>query len=66
MDWENISAYQKLSEDFISEFKDKVDWYDISRYQKLSKGFIQEFKDYVNNISLSKNANNRENQLGNP
>ena len=24
--WERISEYQKLSEDFIREFQDKVDW----------------------------------------
>ena len=36
VDWTNISHYQKLSEDFISEFQDKVNWWDISKYQKLS------------------------------
>ena len=47
VDWSHISQYQKLSEDFIREFKDDVDWLDISKYQKLSEDFIREFQDYV-------------------
>ena len=52
--WVDISTNQKLSEDFIREFKDYVDWYCISRSQKLSNEFIEEFKDYVywGNISM--------------
>jgi hypothetical protein len=45
--WNHISMYQKLSESFITEFKDKVDWTCISYYQKLSESFITEHKDYV-------------------
>jgi hypothetical protein len=30
VDWEEISFSQKLSEDFIREFQDKVDWALIS------------------------------------
>jgi len=45
LDWWDISAYQKLSEDFIREFQDKVDWWAISRSQKLSETFIREFQD---------------------
>ena len=45
--WERISCYQSLSEDFIREFKDKVEWGRISRYQSLSEDFIREFKDRV-------------------
>ena len=53
IDWYYISEYQKLSEDFIREFKDKVDWYYISQSQQLSEDFIREFKDKVNwNIYL--------------
>ena len=48
MDWENISFYQTLSEDFIREFKDKVDWQSISMYQILSEDFIKEFQDKLN------------------
>jgi hypothetical protein len=48
VDWNQISSYQVLSEDFIKEFKDKVNWYFICRFQKLSEDFIKEFKDKVN------------------
>ena len=41
--WSHISIYQKLSEKFIREFKDKVSWDWISKYQKLSEKFIKEF-----------------------
>jgi len=53
VDWNNISIYQKLSENFIREFKDKVDWYRISQYQKLSENFIKEFEDKVNWYKIS-------------
>ena len=42
-----ISRYQKLSEDFIREFKNRVEWGYISEFQKLSENFIREFKDKV-------------------
>jgi len=45
IDWKWTSYYQKLSLDFIREFKDKVDWSCISHYQKLSYSFICEFRD---------------------
>ena len=45
--WADISVDQKLSESFISEFKDKVNWLSISMYQKLSEPFIREFQDKV-------------------
>ena len=44
VNWGCISAYQKLSEDFIREFKGSVKWSFISKYQKLSEEFILEFK----------------------
>ena len=47
VNWGCISAYQKLSEDFIREFKGSVNWDWISAYQKLSEDFIREFKDSV-------------------
>jgi len=47
IDWLSISKYQKLSENFIREFKDNVDWPLISSYQKLSEDFIREFKGEV-------------------
>ena len=43
-----ISEYQKLSEEFIREFKDKVDWCYISEYQDLSENFKEEFKKELN------------------
>ena len=39
-----ISANQKLSEDFIREFKNYTTWYYILYNQKLSKKFKKEFK----------------------
>jgi len=44
--WEEISIYKYLSEEFIKEFKDKVDWGYISS-QKLSEEFIREFIDII-------------------
>jgi intein-encoded DNA endonuclease-like protein len=45
--WEYISYYQKLPEDFIHEFQDRVDWHWISARQKLSEDFIRKFQDRV-------------------
>jgi len=47
VNWYNISSYQKLSESFIREFKNKVNWGNISSYQKLSEAFIREFENKV-------------------
>ena len=47
VNWTLISKHQKLSEDFIREFKDEVAWTRISSYQKLSEEFIREFQDKV-------------------
>ena len=49
IDWDEISRYQKLSEDFIREFEDYVDWYEIRHNQNLSEDFIKEFKYILNN-----------------
>lgn len=46
-EWCEISSYQKLSEDFIEKYKDKVDWCHISYRQKLSENFIAKYKDKV-------------------
>ena len=43
VDWDYISYYYKLSENFIREFEDKIDWISISDYQILSENFIREF-----------------------
>jgi hypothetical protein len=47
VNWDGISQYQTLSEEFIREFKDYVEWYLISKSQILSEDFIREFKDRV-------------------
>jgi hypothetical protein len=48
-----VSKYQKLSEEFIREFKDNVNWSEISKYQKLSEEFIREFEDEIKWYSIS-------------
>ena len=48
VDWDYISIYHHLSEDFIREFADRVDWDSISICQRLSEDFIREFQDKVN------------------
>ena len=47
VDWDYISIYHHLSEDFIREFADRVDWDSISICQRLSEDFIREFQDRV-------------------
>ena len=46
--WCDISRNQKLSEEFMREFKEKINWCIISYNQSLSEDFIREFKDEVN------------------
>ena len=46
-DWTSLSRHNRLTEDFIREFKDEVDWKVISAYQHLSEDFIREFEDRV-------------------
>ena len=55
VDWDYISRYQPLSEDFIREFQDKVNWISISCYQHLSENFIKEFKEKVDWYCVSYN-----------
>src|SRR5574344_1723695 len=49
-----ISEYQKLSEEFIEKYNDKVNWNNISQYQTLSESFIEKHYDKVdwNYISI--------------
>ena len=47
MNWSRILIYQKLSEDFIREFKDEVNWEIISECQILSEDFIVEFENKI-------------------
>ena len=51
----HISECQKLSENFIRKFQDRVNWMYISTYQKLSEDFIREFQDNVHWLTISKN-----------
>ena len=54
IDWVRVSFCQKLPEDILREFSDKVEWVEIiSARQKLSEGFIREFADKVDWIHIS-------------
>ena len=53
LNWRALSRHNRLTEDFIREFKDKVDWYFISAYHHLSEDFIREFEDKVNWVCIS-------------
>jgi hypothetical protein len=44
---EAVSQHQKLSEEFIRDFQDKVHWAKILRYQQTSEKFLIEFKDKI-------------------
>ena len=63
--WFWISAYQKLSEEFIREFQDIVNWDFISEYQKLSEEFAKEFNltTQLEIQDLHKKINNKENAI---
>jgi len=52
-DWEHISQYKYLTEDFIRMFHNKVHWGLICTDQILSEPFIREFKDEVNWFYIS-------------
>ena len=57
VEWDYISIYQNLSEDFIRNekpFISPMNWTYISEYQKLSENFIREFKNNVNWEYISK------------
>ena len=47
VNWVDISINQKLSEEFIEKFQEKVYWDWISAYQKLSEEFIEKFQEKV-------------------
>ena len=48
VNWNYISFYYTLSENFIREFQDKVNWYYILEYQTLSEDLKKEFKHKLN------------------
>lgn len=51
--WACISRWQKLSENFIREFKQKVRWTNIVLYQNVSLDFVLEHKKKVNWVEVS-------------
>lgn len=63
--WDEISADNILSEEFIEEFQDYVDWTHISLYQKLSEDFIIKFQDKVNWVNICLMQNLSENFIRN-
>jgi len=61
VDWSNISEYQKLSLEFIKEFKDKVN---IETYNKVNRKIsylqkLKEVKSYCKKYSLEFDYKNR-------
>lgn len=41
--WNDVVEHEKLSKDFIREFKDKINWLYVSIHQDLSENLIEEF-----------------------
>jgi len=57
INWDYISEFQTLSEEFIEKFEDRVNWNYISKSQNLSEKFIEKFQDKVNWGWISKFQN---------
>ena len=53
-DWNEISKYVILSEEFIRTFQKKLSWTSICTKQRLSEDFIREFKNKIYWHSLSR------------
>jgi hypothetical protein len=57
--WDIISINQKLSEEFIEKYQDKINWASVSLFQDLSWEFLQKFskkiilKNFSNNDCLN-------------
>lgn len=47
-EWYYISRYQKLDEDFIRDYADKLDWGVLSQKQKMNMSMIRENVDNIN------------------
>jgi hypothetical protein len=47
LDWGFVLLTERVSEEFIREFHDRVDWYLVSSEQTLSEEFIREFQDRI-------------------
>jgi len=45
--WEVLSKYQRLSEDFIHDYADKVDWGFVEKYQTVSQSFLTRHNKYM-------------------
>ncbi len=60
INWNCISRYQKLSEEFMKKFNDRIDWnkinwHRISRCQIISEEFMRKFNDKIDWNHVSKN-----------
>ena len=53
--WDIISANQKLSEEFIEKYQDKINWESISLFQELSWSILQKFSKKIILKNLSNN-----------
>lgn len=47
--WQVVSKHQKLSEDFIHEYADKIDWELVVKYQNVSERFKNNHYTYIHN-----------------
>ena len=54
VNWDYISEYQKLSEELINKYGDKLNWGYISINQKLSESFIDKYNNKVDWYLISK------------
>jgi hypothetical protein len=61
--WDIISINQKLSEEFIEKYQDKLNWSSISLFQDLSWDFIQKFSKKIILKNLSNNDCLNENLI---
>jgi hypothetical protein len=52
-DWDIISTRNRLSEEFIREFRNSINWSQISFHQVISEDFICEFQDEVDWMEIS-------------
>ena len=51
-DWYKISKNEKLNEDFMNKYSDKLFWHEISKSQKLSENFITKYYNKIFIIPL--------------
>ena len=47
-DWDLISRYITLSEEFMDLYEDKINWNMVSKFQRLSEDFIRKYQDRLN------------------